>query len=197
MRLWQLKSLSLGGTSLVVLALLLLSGGVMAQEEVTVQLDPVGESGVSGTATLTAVGDGTNVAIDVEGLASGANARTTMHAGTCAMPSASFAALPNLNADATGKATTTGSVLFRGTENIALEIMTDGEHIIAIQTEQTVACGTIPKLTSAPVTQRLPETGGAVFPHLPLIAVVAGALGLCALPVGLFLWQHNRPRHRF
>jgi hypothetical protein len=36
------------------------------------------------------------------------------------MPSASFAALPNLKADATGRATMTGFVLFHGTENVAL-----------------------------------------------------------------------------
>ncbi|HSR34635.1 MAG TPA: hypothetical protein VLY63_29040 [Anaerolineae bacterium] len=44
-------------TALVILALLLLPSMVMAQEMVTVQLDSVGESGVSGTATLTAAGD--------------------------------------------------------------------------------------------------------------------------------------------
>ena len=57
----------------------------------------------------------------------------TMRANTCAMPSASFAALPDLKADATGRATATGSVLFHGTENVALATMADGEHIIAIR----------------------------------------------------------------
>jgi hypothetical protein len=53
----------------------------MAQEAVIVQLDPVGESGVSGTATLIAAGDGTDVVLDVEGLAPGADAQATKHAG--------------------------------------------------------------------------------------------------------------------
>jgi hypothetical protein len=187
MRLRQSTWLRLPGVPLIALALLLLPGVGMAQEAATVQLDPVGESGVSGTATLTAAGDGTDVVLDVEGLAPGADARATMHAGTCAVPSASFAALPDLKADATGRATATGSVLFRGTENVALATMADGEHIIAIhQAGQVVACGVIPRLTSVPAPPALPVTGGAAF---SLMAAAAGVLGLCALSAGLFLQQ--------
>jgi hypothetical protein len=196
MRLRRLTWLRLLGISLVVLALLLLPGMLMAQGPATVQLDPVGESGVSGTATLIAAGDGTNVALDIKGLASGADARATMHANTCSMPSASFAALPDLKADATGRATATGSVLFRGTENVALATMADREHIIAIQVGgQVVACGVIPKLTSASVPPTLPVTGGAA---ISLKAAIAGVLGLCALSVDLFLRQRShQPRRRF
>jgi hypothetical protein len=194
MRLRQLTWLSLPGISLVVLGLLLVPGMLMAQEAVTVQLDPVGESGVSGTATLTAAGDGTDVALDIQGLAPGADARATMQANTCDMPSASFAALPDLKADAAGRATATGSVLFRGTENVALETMADGEHIIAIQTGQVVACGVIPKPASASAPPALPETGGAPF---SLLAATAGVLGFCALSAGLFLRQRSQPRRRF
>jgi hypothetical protein len=168
---------------------------VVAQEAVTVRLDPMGESGVSGTATLIAAGDGTNVTLDIKGLASGADARATMHAGTCAMPSASFAVLPDLKADATGRATATGSVLFHGTENVALATMADGEHIIAIQAGgQVVACGVIPKLTPASAPPTLPVTGGAAFWSM---AATAGVLGFCALSAGLFLRQRNQPWRRF
>jgi hypothetical protein len=194
MRLRQLTWLRLPGISPVVPALLLLSGMVLAQEAVTVRLDPVGKSGVNGTATLTAVGDGTYVALDIKGLAPGADARTTMHANTCAMPSASFAALPDLQADATGRATATGSVLFHGTENVALATMADGEHIIVIQTGQVVACGVIPKLTSASVPPTLPVSSGTAF---SLIAAAAGVLGFCALSAGLLLRQRSQPRRRF
>lgn len=126
-RLRHLTRLRLPGTSLIVLVLVLLPGLVMAQETVTVQLDPVGDSQVSGTATLTAAGDGTDVALDITGLAPGTDAQATMQAGTCATPSASFATLPALEADAAGRATATGSVLFRGTENVALATMADSE----------------------------------------------------------------------
>ena len=178
MRLPQLTWRSLFWISLVVLALLLAPGTLIAQEAVAVQLDPAGESGVSGTATLTAAGEGTEVALDLQGLAPGANARATMQAGTCDMPSASFATLPDLQADASGMATATGSILFRATEPVALETMADGEHIIAIQTDQVVACGVIPAL--APPT--LPATGGAPFSPL---AATAGLMGVCALAAGL------------
>lgn len=194
MGLRQLTWLRLAGISLVVLALMLMPGMLTAQEAVTVQLDPVGESGVSGTATLTAAGDGTDVALDIQGLAPGADARATMQANTCDMPSASFATLPDLKADANGRATATGSVLFRGTEPVALETMADGEHIIAIQIAQLVACGVIPTLATASAPPTLPETGGVAF---SLIAATAGVLGFWTLSAGLFLRQHGQPRRRF
>ncbi len=146
MRLRQLTWLRLLRISLVVLAVPVLPGIVTAQEAVTVRLDPVGGSGVSGTATLSAAGDGTRVALDIKGLAPGAEARGSMRAGTCAWSGASFATLPDLKADADGRARATGSVLFHGTENVALETMADGEHIIGIQAGQFGACGVIPML---------------------------------------------------
>ena len=179
------------GTSLIVLALLLSSSTGLAQETVTVQINPVDESGVSGTAVLTADGDGTNVTLNITGLAAGAEAQVRMHANTCAMPSASFAALPDLKADATGKAAATGRVLFHGTQDVALTTMADNEHIIAIRSdERLVACGTIPKLASGPAPSTLPEAGGVV--SWPLVAS-AGALvlGLCAFSAGLFLWRRR------
>lgn len=191
MRLQQLTRLRLFGIVFVILVLLFVPGMVMAQEGIIVQLAPVDESGVSGTATLTAAGNGTNVVLDIEGLAPGANAQATMHANTCAMPSASFTALPTLNADATDRATATGSVLFRGMEDIALATIADGEHIIIIQTEQIVACGVIPKLASGSAPPMLPVTGGIAFSCMAVIVVI---LGLCALFAGLLLW-HEPPRH--
>jgi hypothetical protein len=176
------KNKSLLGISLIVLALLLLPGLVIAQEAVTVRLDPVDGSGVSGTATLTAAGEGTQVELDVQGLAPGAAARANMQANTCAMPSASFAALPELQADAASRATAIGSVLFRGTDNVALATMADGAHIITIQTGQVVACGVIPMLTSASASQTLQVNGGTA-PWL--LAAAASVLGLCALSLPL------------
>jgi hypothetical protein len=144
MGLRQWKWLRPLGIALAVLVLLLLTSCTTAQQAVSVQLDPMSGSGVSGTATLTAAGDGTNVTLDVQGLTPGADAQATMHAETCATPSASFAQLPALKADASGKATATGAVLFRGAEPVALATMADGAHVIAIQQGgQVVACGVI------------------------------------------------------
>lgn len=184
MRLRQLTRLSLRGIVFVVLALLLWPGTGLAQETVTVQLEPVGGSGVSGTAVLTAAGEGTTVELDVQGLAPGASARAAMQANTCAMPSASFAALPDLQADASGKAVATGSALFRGTDNVALATMADGGHVITVQTGQMVACGVIPAAASVSGPTTLPGTGGATS---WLLAAAVMALGLCVLSAGLFL----------
>jgi hypothetical protein len=175
------------GISLIVLILIALASGATAQETVTVQLDPVGDSRVTGTVTLTAAGEGTDVALNVEGLSASAEAQATMQAGTCDLPSASFATLPALTADATGAATATGSVLFRGTEDVVLATMADGEHIIAIQAGgEVVACGVIPTLSSAPTAPVLPETGATRF---PLAAAAVGVLGLGALSAGLYVWR--------
>jgi hypothetical protein len=188
MKLLQLTELGLLGISLVILALLFLPGLVIAQEAVTVQLNPMGGSGVSGTATLTAAGEGTLITLDIQGLAPGATAQGAMQANTCDMPSASFAALPELTADTTGRATATGSVLFRGTDVVALATMADGEHIITIQTGQVVACGVIPELGSTSGPPALPATGGVAGSFM---AATLSILGLCFLALGLFLGRRH------
>ena len=172
------------GVWFIVLALFL-PGTALAQEHVIVPLEPVDDSGVSGTATLSAAGEGTHVVIDLEGLTPGTSVRATMHAGSCAASSASFASLPELKADATGKATATGAILFRGTEDVALATMADGEHVIVVRTEEAVACGVIPRPTASPAS--LPVTGGGAF---PLVSISVGVLGACLLGTGLFLKYH-------
>ena len=192
MKLQQLSGLGLLGISLVSLALLFLPSLVMAQETVTVQLDPMAGSGVSGTATLTAAGEGTQVTLDVQGLAPNTTAQATMQANTCDLPSASFATLPDLTADGSGQATATGSILFRGTDDVALATMADGEHIITIQTDQVVACGVIPKLASTSTPPALPATGGVAS---SFIAATVSILGLCLLALGLLLGRRRSLRY--
>jgi hypothetical protein len=192
MKLPQLSRLGLLSLSLVSLALLFLPGLVMAQEAVTVQLDPIGGSGVSGTATLTAAGEGTQVTLDIQGLAPNATAQAAMQANTCDMPSASFAALPELTADGSGRATATGSILFRGTDDVALATMADGAHVITIQTGQVVACGVIPQLASASGLPALPATGGVAGSFM---TITVSILGLCFLALGLFLGRRQSLRH--
>jgi hypothetical protein len=184
MRLTQLIWL---GVWFIVLAPLLLPGPVLAQEKVIVQLESVDGSEISGTATLSVAGEGTNVVLDIKGLTPAATAQGTIHAGTCATPSASFASLPELKADATGKATATGSVRFRGTEDVALTTMTDGEHIIVIQSEEDVACGVIPQLAAPPVS--LPVTGGMTA---TLLSIGMSVLGFCLLCTGLLILRLPR-----
>lgn len=178
----------------IVLSLLLVPAMVLAQEVVTVQLEAVDGSGVTGTATLSAAGDGTNVALDIDGLPPNATARASLHAGTCAEPSASFAVLPDLQTDSAGTATATGSVLFRDTEAVDLATLTDGAHVIFVQTDQVVACGTIPQVSvaSTPPTT-LPETGRMTS---ALASVGAGILGLSLVAAGVFLRYRDRSLRR-
>ncbi len=181
------------GALLLVMALLLWPAIVSAEEQVPEQvplnLDAVGGSGVSGTALLTPAGEGPNVTLEIQGLPAGADARAVMNAGTCAQPSASFATLPNLKADSNGKATASGSILFHGTEPVALATVADGQHIISIQTDQVVACGVIPHLAAVTGPSQLPATGGSGF---QLFSIAIGALSLAALSSGLILIQLSR-----
>ena len=133
------------GLALLGLALALLGADLAkAESAVTVLLAGVGGSNVSGAATLTPDGNGTQVGLKVSGLTPGSRAQVALHAGTCAMPSASAAQLPTLTADTNGNATAAGPVLFRGTENVSLATLTDGDHIIAVAGPNgVVACGVI------------------------------------------------------
>ncbi len=179
------------GALLLILALLLLPATTLAEEQVGLNLDAVGGSGVSGGAVLTPAGDGTNVTLEIQGLPAGAEARAVMTAGTCAQPGASFATLPNLKADTNGKAKASGSILFHGTDPVSLATVADGQHMISIQPDKVVACGVIPHLAAVSGPAVLPTTGGAGL-QLYAIALAGLGLGLGALSGGLLLIRRSR-----
>lgn len=170
------------GTTLLVLFLGMLSvGPAMAQAAVTVRLEPYAGSNVSGTAILSADGNGTRVTLDLAGLEPGTNVTATMHAGPCATPGASGAQLPALVAGADGKAVATGRVLFRGAEQIALADIADGAHSISISgPADALACGTIPSLAAAP-DSLMPATGRARSPVPAGLLISAALFALAAL----------------
>ena len=182
------KLLQAFGVGLAVAALLAAAWPALAQQAVTARLSPQGGSGVGGTATLAPAGDvahaprlddATRVVLEVSGLPPGATAQGSLHAGTCATPSASAAALPGLTADATGRATAGGFVLFRGAENVAFSTVADGDHVINIASGgRVVACGAIPRATGVP--SRLPATGSAPGALLGAVGLLLAALGAAA-----------------
>ncbi|HYP39419.1 MAG TPA: hypothetical protein VEX13_03585, partial [Chloroflexia bacterium] len=151
------------------------------QQAVLVQIESVDASGARGTASMRATGTdlGTFVSLQVTGLRPHTPAQVTLHAGSCASPSASFTALPELAADAEGKATGTGTVLFRGVENVPLATLADGEHVIALsQSGRVVACGTIPDTQVAPAGPvGMPVTGGPSG-QMVLLTLILFAAGL-------------------
>ncbi len=162
----------LGGVLLVLSLILALAGVVSAQQTVTVPINPVAGSGVSGTATLTAVGNTTTVSLSVSGFAPNTSHATHIHTGTCANPGGIVIDLPTLTADASGAASATATV------NASLASLMDGNHII--QTHVTsganfgagVACGDIPVTAVAAAT---PAATVAVAAATATPAAVAAA----------------------
>ena len=172
-------------TVLLVAATLMFSTGTaLAQSTFSVPFSQVGGSGIEGSAVLTAAGEGTDVSLDITGLASGSTATAALHAGTCTAPSASFAELPDLTADASGRATAGGKVLFRGADPVALHDIADGEHIIAIsQSGKMVSCAWIP-VAEQIGPAGMPRTGGG---GLLLMVAALGLVGVVILGGGLAL----------
>ena len=127
---------------------------VLSPQTVTVRLSPVDRDQVQGRARLTATrGGGTMIVVQVQHLPPGASVTSRLHAGTCShltQLSASFARLPTLTANARGRATAQGHVLFHGQRNepVGLGVLSDGGHVIVLaRGPYLVACGVIPRLT--------------------------------------------------
>lgn len=174
------------GLSLLVMGLLAIQAAV-AQEAVTVRLDPVGNSGVSGTATVRATGDDTAILnLEATGLAQGVTYRAVVQAGTCAMPSASIGTLGDLQADTTGRAalsTSTVRVSAAAVVDLMFSNLTDGDHIVRILDTGVVACGGIPA-SAAPGPSRLPTAG---TPPAASLAPALAAVGLLGIGWGVLL----------
>ncbi|MBI3965860.1 MAG: hypothetical protein HY329_09515 [Chloroflexi bacterium] len=113
---------------------------------VRIQLQPAGDSSVSGVVTLAALLEGeTRYELELAGLESGAAYGVLLHAGNLDLPSASVNLVTTVTADAAGRANASGLVRFRGTEDIPLTILADGHHVITVVgTGQPVAVGAIP-----------------------------------------------------
>jgi hypothetical protein len=107
-------------------------------------LAPLTGSRVSGTATLAAVGSATRITWTVSGMMPGSSLRTSLHAGTCVLPSASFRYLATLTADAIAAPTASA------TTDLPFSLLADGDHIIELQ---GAACGAIPAVVGVAVTR--------------------------------------------
>ncbi len=153
------------------------TGVSVGQAAAVVQFEPANGSKAEGAAIVSGAGDGTSVSLHVTGLTPGAPAQVTLHAGTPAAPSASFAALPELTVDAAGTGTATGPVLFRGTESVALAAVADGDHYISIsQGGRVVATGTIPRVEAAATdTVGMPRTGRADSQSVLIVLLMLAA----------------------
>lgn len=178
----------LGGVLLALSLSVVLAATAFAQQQtVTVPINPVAGSGVSGTATLTAMDGATQVALNVSGFAPNTSHATHIHTGTCANPGGIQFPLPTLTADANGNATATATV------NVALSALMDGNHIIMTHVGSGanfgagVACGDIPTVLGvpAPAVPAVPAVAGGPAPLAA--AALLSALGFFAVGGGAFL----------
>jgi len=183
---------ALGGAALLLFLALALGwgGGALAQEtnSLSLQLTPSRDSGVSGTATMTDVGEGVRVELNMRGLPeAGVEHINHFHAGgTCTADRAGNVAPATIplktvvaKEDGTGSATTT-------LEDATLDSLFDPgkDRYIALHSEVEEGEGVPPVISCADVVEAagggavsttLPESGGPQ-PGVLLIAGVIVAL---------------------
>jgi LPXTG-motif cell wall-anchored protein len=139
---------------------------VYAADTVTVNLDALNSSGISGTATLTSNGDTTTVVLNVTGEPSGGSEPVHIHTGQCG-PTLDGVKYPLKNVEG-GTSTTTINATLASIETGGFAI---NVHESAANISHYVACGNIPAMAAT----SLPKTG-----EMPIAPVLAGA-GLLAL----------------
>jgi Cu/Zn superoxide dismutase len=182
----------------VALLLLAMGGSALAQETKSeeLQLKPLGDSGVSGTATLTNVEGGVQVKLDMKGLPeAGVKHINHFHGGgTCADVQAGSMAPVTIplkpvvaNDDGTGSTTTT-------LEDVTLDKLfgADQERFVLVHAKTKEGQGVPPGISCVDLPQRsgdgtfnpLPASGG-IPPEMllatPLALILVGTAGLLAV----------------
>jgi hypothetical protein len=184
------------GMGLALLASLVLGGSALAQETKSVELKPLNDSGVSGTATLTNVEGGVQVKLDMKGLPeAGVKHINHFHGGgTCADVQAGNMAPVTIplkpvvaQEGGTGSATTT-------LEDVTLDELFGGDQdrFILLHAKTKEGQGVPPGISCVDLPQRsgdgtfnpLPASGG-ISPEMllaiPLALMLVGTAGLLAL----------------
>lgn len=108
-----------------------------------VALAPVGNSGISGNATIVAAGNGVSITVTLRGAKGAGTHQGHVHAGTCDAPGAAVAPLQPVTTDASGAGSSSTAV------SLPLSAVMNGEHVIAYHEAggnpgKPVACGSIP-----------------------------------------------------
>src|SRR5215471_16275710 len=140
-------------------------GTASAQDTVTVTLSPENNSGISGTATLTAMGSQTQVVINVTGEPAGASEPDHIHTGQCG-PTLGGVKFPLKNVE-NGTSTTTVNTTLASLETGGFAI---NLHESAANIGHFIACGNIPAMAAS---ANLPKSGGI---SLTAVLVTAGLL---------------------
>jgi LPXTG-motif cell wall-anchored protein len=151
----------------VVLALALL-GGASAQDSVTVNLNPVNNSGISGNAVFTAVGTNqTQIVVTLNGEPAGASEPIHIHTGQCG-PTLGGVKYPLKNVE-NGTSTTVIDSPFVPLWSGGFAI---NAHESAANIKNYIACGNLPAMATATA---LPQTGDL---DSSLVALLAAGLVL-------------------
>jgi hypothetical protein len=151
-----------------VLIALVAFNSAAAQNAVTVTLTQQNGSGVSGSATLTPMGNQTQVVINVTGEPAGASEPAHIHVGACPNPGSVKYPLTNV---VNGSSTTT--------VNAPLSSITAGNMAINLHQSQQnishyVSCGNIPVVATATTT---PAAGGVPVGAAFALALALGGAG--------------------
>ncbi len=153
--------------AMAMIAIMAFSVMAVAQEPTKVPLNAQNNSGQSGAATLTPMGDQTEVIIDIMPGPAGIAQPAHIHAGSC--PNVGAVKYP-LSAVMDGKSTTLVDASIRELEagNMAINV-----HQSAQDISTYVACGNIPTI---PAPASLPEAGDTTWPIVSAVVVIALAL---------------------
>lgn len=177
-----MKRLSLVFCLALLTALALVGSAAAQSSSVTVTLASQNNSGVSGTATLTAMGNQTQVVVKVTGEPAGGSEPDHIHTGTCATLGGVKYPLANV---VNGTSTTT--------VNAPLSALTTGGYAVnlhesAANISHYVACGDIMAANSSSTTttpSAAPSTGGGGMASgqaaLPLAVILGGGVLLAGL----------------
>lgn len=141
-------------------------GSASAQDSVTVTLNPVNNSGISGTAVFTPVGNQTQVVVTLTGAPAGASEPIHIHTGQCG-PTLGGVKFPLKNVE-NGTSTTVIDTPFVPLWSGGFAI---NAHESAANIKNYVACGNLPAMATS--INALPHTGG-ISPTT--VAVVAASL---------------------
>jgi len=181
------------------LASLVIGGSALAEEtkSVKLHLTPSRDSGVSGKATLTEVGDGVKVQLHMQGLPeAGVEHINHIHGGgTCADDRAGRTAPVTIplntvvaNADGTGSATTT-------IKDVTLEeLLGEDQHrFIPLHAKVEegqgvppgISCADLPQRSTGTTFENLPSSGGS--PPVVLLAIPSVMLLACVSAVLMLL----------
>lgn len=166
--------------ALSMVAFVAFAGSVAAADPITIQIGPQNNSGISGTATLTDMGNGqTQVVVNVTGFTVGTPSPIHIHEGTCATlnPAVKFP-LTNL---VDGKSTTMVPVALSA---VLAQPHAINAHKSAQEATVYVACGNI----TSQMPNAVPNTGagGMAAGTSPLAPIAIAALLGVVVAGGLY-----------